>query len=169
LAIANNEAAGFEYQTYGAWLTGFNTGSGNVGVGSFGAKTASSAMPTGTTATYNGASTGFINYADGVPGRTTSKVTVSTDFSTATISSSSSLVTFVDAIGGTDQDHRLDFTGTGPVSGSGFTATVDSDFPAPVSGSVDGQFYGPSAQEVGGTFGLTGSGVDYIGSFGGKK
>ena len=72
-------------------------------------------------------------------------------------------------IGGGGTDSRLDFTGSGPVSGSVFKASVDANFSVPVSGSADGQFYGPSAQEVGGTFGLDGSDLTYIGSFGAKQ
>jgi hypothetical protein len=38
------------------------------------------------------------------------------------------------------------------------------------SGSVSAVFYGPSAQEIGGNFAFTGSGLEaYAGSFGGKR
>jgi hypothetical protein len=49
-----------------------------------------------------------------------------------------------------------------------------NDFSGPVSssaltGSARGQFYGPAANEIGGTFGLKGVGVEgYLGAFGAK-
>ena len=158
------EAAGFEYQTYGSWLTGLGTGSGNVGVGSFGARTASGSLPSGT-ATYEGGSTGVAVDGSGEAYITGSIVTVSTDFSTAEITSN-----FTKAVNlNTDElidAPNINFTGSGPVSGSGFKASVAG---SSVSGSADGQFYGPNAQEVGGTFGLAGSGITYSGAFGAKQ
>jgi hypothetical protein len=39
-----------------------------------------------------------------------------------------------------------------------------------MTGSAKGRFYGPSAQEIGGTFSVTGSGVQsYGGAFGGSR
>ena len=53
---------------------------------------------------------------------------------------------------------------SGPVSS--FTVTGSSPT---LSGSARGQFYGPNANEIGGTFALKGSGVEgYLGAFGAK-
>jgi hypothetical protein len=171
LIIVDNEGAGFEYQTFGAWETGLGTGAGAVGVGSFGARTFSDALPAGTTATYNGGSIGVVSVvSNGRLYTSSSDVTVETDFSTASISS-----TGTDLVGlNNDFDYTdvsgLDFAGSGEVSGSGFTAVVNAPH---ASGGAVGQFYGPSAQEVGGVFALKGSGVTsgvtYTGSFGAKK
>jgi hypothetical protein len=39
-----------------------------------------------------------------------------------------------------------------------------------MSGSATGQFYGPNANEIGGTFGVKGSGLEsMVGGFGGKR
>jgi hypothetical protein len=39
-----------------------------------------------------------------------------------------------------------------------------------LTGTATGRFYGPTAQEIGGTFGVTGAGVTtYGGAFGGKQ
>jgi hypothetical protein len=38
-----------------------------------------------------------------------------------------------------------------------------------MTGNATGNFYGPSAQEIGGTFALTGGGASYLGAFGGKR
>ena len=50
-----------------------------------------------------------------------------------------------------------------------FSGPVSTTSPA-LSGTATGQFYGPTANEIGGTYGLTGSGVSgMLGAFGGKR
>jgi hypothetical protein len=59
--------------------------------------------------------------------------------------------------------------GQNELSGNASTQGFGGDY-GKMSGPIYGRFYGPSAQEVGGTFGLKGSGVEtYIGGFGGKR
>ena len=162
-----NEAnQGYEYQTYGAWVTGYDTGSGTVGAGSYGAKTnASNIPPVGTTADYSGIGLGIARRADGQPYATISNVNVTTDFNSATISSTGTEAVNLNS-GSTGAASELDFAGSGSVVGSGFVAPVSG---TGTSGSAQGQFYGPNANEVGGTFATTGSGdVSHIGSFGGN-
>ena len=166
LVIVDNQKGAFEYQTFGAWLTGRGTGSGNIGVGSFGARTTSGAIPSGN-ATYDGISAGVLRDSDGTPFLTTSDVTVTTDFSTAEITSASTTVVNLNTAAAS-QMPGIDFTGSGPVKGSGFNASVDNPDMS-MSGDANGLFYGPGAQEVGGTFGLDGSDKTYVGSFGAKK
>ena len=57
------------------------------------------------------------------------------------------------------------FTGTGNVTGAGFEATINGM--EITNGKAYGHFFGPNAEEVGGTFGaeLMGNGF-YVGSFG---
>ena len=38
-----------------------------------------------------------------------------------------------------------------------------------MTGTATGKFYGPTAQEIGGTFAVTGGGASYFGAFGGKR
>jgi hypothetical protein len=38
-----------------------------------------------------------------------------------------------------------------------------------MTGVATGKFYGPTAQEIGGTFAVTGGGASYFGAFGGKR
>jgi len=63
---------------------------------------------------------------------------------------------------------ELDFSGTGNVSGNTFTADVSgSGAGAGINGTANGVFYGPDAEEVGGTFSTQGTGgVSYIGAYG---
>ncbi len=161
----NPGQAGYEYQTYGAWLTGAGTGSGTAGAGSYGLKTKASNVPVGVNATYNGVGLGVARLSDGQPYQTVSSVSVSTDFNTASINSSNTSATNMNTAA-TSNAPQLDFSGTGAVSGSGFTASVSG---TGTSGTAQGQFYGPSANEVGGTFSTSGpGGVWYMGSFGGN-
>jgi hypothetical protein len=163
--FADPDAAGYEYQTFGAWLTGYETGSGTLGAGSYGLRTDPASMPSGTSATYNGNGIGVARLADGEPYATVSNVSVTTDFSTATITSSNTQAVNINTTT-TSSASELDYSGTGTVSGSGFTASISG--PA-TSGSAEGIFYGPTANEVGGTYQASGDGgVIQAGSFGGN-
>lgn len=166
LFVANGKTTALEHQTFGVWVTGAGSGSGRVGTGSFGSRTASNNLPpAGSNASYDGATIGHVIYNDGERGFTVSGITVDTDFSHATITTYDTNV--VDArTGASSLDSRLDFAGDGPVSGTRFAAPVSSSI---VDGTANGQFYGPAAQEVGGTFVLTGGTTTYIGSFGATK
>lgn len=159
-------SAEFQHQTLGIWMQGMETGNGSVGTGSFGARTSVGNLPTTQTATYNGTGNGYVRQPDGQGFLAISEVVVTTDFSTAAITSSdTTLATLTGDLAITDAP-ELDFSGSGPVSGAGFSATVSG---GSVSGHADGAFYGPNAEEVGGTYRLTGSGgLDYIGAFGAK-
>ena len=161
--LADDVAQGFEYQTYGAWVTGYGTGSGTVGAGSYGAATSSANVPTGQVANYSGTSAGIARRADGQPYVTVSSVTVSTDFATAGISSSGTEATNINTQV-TGPAPELDFSGNGPVADGQFSVDVSG---IATTGIADGIFYGPAANEVGGTYQLTGSGgVANSGSFG---
>ncbi|WP_170787421.1 transferrin-binding protein-like solute binding protein [Ruegeria lacuscaerulensis] len=161
----NPGQAGYEYQTYGAWVTGAGTGAGTVGAGSYGLKTEATDVPVGVSATYQGVGLGVARRADGQPYQTVSTVTVSTDFNTASIDSANTAAVNLNTAA-TSSAPELDFSGSGTVSGSGFTATVTG---TGTSGSAQGQFYGPSANEVGGTYSTSGpGGVWHMGAFGGN-
>jgi hypothetical protein len=61
------------------------------------------------------------------------------------------------------------FSGSGTISGNGFTGTLTQAGGGSMTGDYDGQFYGPQAAEVGGTFALSNSEGALVGSFAGKK
>jgi hypothetical protein len=60
---------------------------------------------------------------------------------------------------------ELDFNGTGSVNGATFSAPISGTV---VNGNAKGTFYGPTAQEIGGTFSSSAGGVEYNGAFGGN-
>jgi hypothetical protein len=96
---------------------------------------------------------------------TTSGIEIETNFVNVQVTSTSTNARNLNS-GATIPAAGLDFTGSGPVSGSGFTANVSGTL---TSGTANGSFYGPQAQEAGGTFRTSGGGVTYVGAFGAKR
>lgn len=162
--IVDGGAGGpFEYQLFGQWYTESEPGVGTVGVGAYGARTPVANIPERTTATYEGLGTGTARLADGQGYSTVTLIRVDTDFAEASIvGNDTRAISFQD--GSSRDASELDFEGRGPVSGAGFTASVAG--PAS-TGQATGVFHGPNAEEVAGTYRLTGAGgVDHIGAFG---
>jgi hypothetical protein len=169
---ANPYDFGWSYQTFGVWATGAVTGSGAYGAISIGAETAGSAIPTSGTATYTGNSAGrYVNSA-GNYWLTGSAMTAATNFSSRSISFSTTGTQITDDLLTVSNNSNLNMSGTLTYSAAtnqiaGSVTTVGG-----LTGSVNGRFYGPTAQEIGGTFYLT-SGSNalegYAGAFGGKK
>ncbi|MEM1065958.1 MAG: transferrin-binding protein-like solute binding protein [Pseudomonadota bacterium] len=161
--ISEDVAPAYEYQTYGTWLTQAGTGAGAVGAGSFGAQTPVSSLPG--SASYSGSGLGFARDAAGQGFYTDFDVAATTDFSTITVTSSNTFAENVttEVISSVP---TLDFTGSGPVTGNRFSATIAS---TDTSGTASGTFYGPNAEEFGGTFDTTGpGGIVHFGAFGGQ-
>lgn len=154
----------FEYQTFGTWIQGRQQTAGSAAAGSYGSVTPTADMPSGRSASYQGVSVGVARLNDGLQYQTSSDISVTTDFSSATITSSNTDANSL-VIGVPDRAApELDFSGTGGISNSGFTAQISG---SGTSGEAYGVFYGPNADEVGGTFQASGAGgVAHIGSFG---
>jgi hypothetical protein len=169
---ANPYDYGWNYQTFGVWTTGAGTGSGTYGAISIGAETAGSAIPTTGTATYTGYSAGrYVNSA-GNYWFTGSTMTAATNFSTRSISFTTTGTQVTPDLLAVSNNSNLNMTGTLTYAAAtnqiaGSVTTVGG-----LTGSVNGRFYGPSAQEIGGTFSVT-SGSNalegYAGAFGGKR
>lgn len=167
--LANPYGFGWDYQSFGVWATGAGTGSGTVGTMSVGAQTAGSAIPTSGTAVYSGNTLGYYVSQVGTYYYTTSGMTAAANFDQRSINFATT---------GTKELFSgaaltpLNLTGvlgyasaTNQIAGSVTTGSG-------LTGSVNGRFYGPAAQEIGGTFSVT-SGTNalegYAGAFGGKK
>lgn len=162
--VVNGTSAPLEHQVFGTWATGLRDGRGSLSAGSFGNVTPVDSVPSGVTASYGGISTGLAKLSDGVGYETLSNVSLFTDFSTFSMSSENT-----EAFRLSDGQFRdaaeLDFSGNGSVSGAGFSAIISAS--PTMSGEVQGVFYGPGAEEVGGTFEMSGPDDQaYIGSFG---
>lgn len=161
---------GWDYQSFGIWSTGHGTGSGTYGAISVGAATPGVSIPTTGTATYTGITGG--RYIDGNAQDwfTSSVMTAAANFGTRSIDFTTSGTRSTQDLINSTANSDLDMFGTlryvaatNKITGS--VSTVSGH-----TGTVTGQFYGPSAQEIGGTFSLTGGRLGaYAGAFGGKR
>jgi hypothetical protein len=166
---ANPQSSGYNYQSYGAWVASDGKG-GSVGVASVGAPTPASGLPSAQQATYNGQSVGFAaDTRSGVAVVTTSNITVTTDFNTVNVNSSGTQLRDVETGNYVSGGSNLDFSATGTVSGNGFSANIAPTATLGDGGTATGSFYGPGAQEAGGTFAASGANATYMGAFGGKQ
>jgi len=178
LLAADPLTIGWNYQTFGIWETGRGTGSGTAGAISAGAVTLGSSIPTKDSATYNGHFGGVLSDFDGDDFLTRGSVVVGVNFadkeltfnttSTQTLSpvasnptwSTATAYNITPAANGTKltySDATNSFTGA-LKDGNNFT------------GTATGRFYGPNAEELGGVFNLSGSGLNnHAGAFGAKK
>jgi hypothetical protein len=163
----------WNYQSFGVWLKDVSTSSFQAGAMSAGAITPSSALPTGLTAArFAGHASGF--YYDGAGRRfaTDAKMNAITDFENRNIqfSTSGTLLTDMSTRARTT-DTNLDLSGNwsyaaGTSQFSGGVKTTDGA----LTGTGSGRFYGPNAEEIGGVYGLSGSGgARMLGGFGGKR
>jgi hypothetical protein len=172
---ARPAAYGWDYQTFGVWTTGFATGSGTFGVASFGAETGGSAIPLSGTGTFTGFAGGRYVDSSGADFFVGSDMTASTNFGTRSIAFSTTNARTSTDLQTSTSNTNLNTSGTLSYSAgvNQFTGTVTTvgggASNASMTGNASGKFYGPTAQEIGGTFAVTGGGAAYLGAFGGKR
>ncbi len=168
---ANYTALGYNYQSFGVWTTGIGTGSGNIGAISAGAATQNAALPTTGTATFNGSAGGVYVDPAGQGFLAAANSTLTTNFGTHSVNYSTTGSAAVNPTNGAALQNPAILNMQGTLT----YAAGSNNFSGPVTtsalnGNVKGQFYGPTANEAGGTFALTGSGVQaYVGAFGAKQ
>ena len=165
----------FEYQTFGIWTTGGGTGNGKAGDFSVGIATQLSNMPTSGSAIYAGFAGGRYVDSNGNSYLTMSNLLLSADFTTGVVNFNTiNTLTQRENSGGDgvfSANNNLDIVGSlNIVSGTNeFSGSATSS--AGMAGNVNGKFYGPTANEVGGNFSLIDSGTNrlHVGAFGGKR
>jgi hypothetical protein len=149
---ANPYVLGWEYQSFGVW-DGAYPSRGEIHASSFGAPTPGSAVPTSGTATFSGKLGGFYVSPTGQAATAAADLSVNASFSSRSLHFTSRGTTLTrDARNGTAAPN-LNLNGTliySPGS-SAFSGTLTNSG-GTMSGSSKGQFYGPTAQEVGGVF-----------------
>lgn len=165
-----------EYATYGGWANTSNAttnpnASEKIRFGVFGSPTPETSMPS-TDASYSGESIGLVSTDRPQVGFTTSDIAVTTsgNFSNVSVTSTNTKFSNLTSRNEIIRPQNLDFQASGAVTGNGFSltnATTSTNFD--LKGRVDGNFYGPNAEEVGGTFGLSNGNKIYGGSFGAKQ
>lgn len=182
--FADPRTSGFEYQTYGVWLTGLDgphMPRHTAGAGTFGEVTPAAgreAVPATGSATYAGGVTGLYAvptddeqnplhyYATtaildatahfGEGGRVEFETSGTTGIALGKTPDPAGDLSHLDLAGDLDFYHGNQFFGE---------VTTDGG----MRGGAGGSFYGPGAVEIGGTFDVRGDGSIYIGSFGGRQ
>lgn len=164
----------FDYQAYGIWAEGAGTTSGTYGAVSVGAPSPIGGVPAEGLATYIGSAIGRYVASDGSYFFTTANMSTSANFFTRELTFTTSFTKQVADIvddNVANLNNALNMTGTlSLIPGTNqFSGTIST--PGGVmTGTAKGRFYGPAAQEIGGTFSVIGTGVEaYVGGFGGVK
>jgi hypothetical protein len=136
---------------------------------SFGVPTTANDMPTTDTATYNGFMDGY--YANGANKiwSLTGSTNLTADFAAAKITGEVNNISALGSFGTSNfgnisiNDDVVGDTFSGTASSAGLNGVIPGN--TPLSGSTFGQFYGPSAVEVGGVIRMSGGGGQAVGAF----
>lgn len=150
----------WNYQTFGVW--GVDTGPGNTVFGalSAGSVTPGAALPmTGTSVLFTGITAGFYVNPSGVPHGTAATVNATVNFTNQTILFNTFGTTVVNAnTPGATPTLNTDLNLTGNLSYApgvnAFSGTVSAAPSTGLTGQASGRFYGPAAEEMGGTYTL---------------
>lgn len=173
-AFANPTDQGNSYQNFGVWETGVNAGAGRVGASSVGAATPAASVPTTGTANFSGNAIGVHVDSSGNNYVTASNVALAANFGARTVGLSTSKTQKYNL--NTSSRYNLSAANLN-LSGSLTYAAGSNSFSGSVqtasglSGTASGNFYGPAATEIGGTFSTkAATGVEnYVGAFGAKR
>lgn len=172
--FADPYVLGFNHQTFGVWGTGLVAGAtGRYGAMSVGNRTNAESVPTVGNVTYRGVAGGI--YTDGAQFRYAADAIFVVnfanrviDFSTRNQTLTSILTNVTTPVGILSINGRMNYSPgsvvfSGPLTANGQTSLLS------MSGTGSGTFYGPNANEIGGTFFLRGPSTTLIGGFGGKQ
>jgi hypothetical protein len=169
-AFANPAAYGFEYQTYGAWGAYGNASTPAYAI-SVGNASPASAIPLTGALTFTGGATGYYVDASKFGYVTNANMVAAVTFDNRSIIFTTTNTSIAGGPGAPQiSAPSLNMTGTlsyaaGSNAISGTATTANG-----MSGNMNGKFYGPAINEVGGTYAVTGSGVgSMVGGFGGKR
>jgi hypothetical protein len=169
LAFVNSPAAGWNYQTFGFW--GAEATSNTIlSAFSAGSATPAGAVPQTGSALFAGRSMGMYVDPTGAYAGTNANMTANVNFQSRSIAFSTNATTLNPSTAPTAAP-GLNLSGvfTYGAGSNQFNGTVVSAN-GTLNGSSTGQFYGPNAEELGGTYALSGSGtMRMIGAYGGKR
>ena len=168
--FANPSNYAFNYQTYGTWGS-YGNATGTSFALSDGSASPASAIPTVGALTYTGGSVGYYVDVNKVAYVTNANLIVNLTFDSRKASFVSSTTGIQGApAGNTVPNANLDMTGTMTyVAGTNyFTGSVTTT--NGMTGNINGEFYGPGLNELGGTYAVYGVGLGtMVGSFGSKR
>jgi hypothetical protein len=177
--------SGLDYTTYGLWSWNtYDTDTGEILTSrvtavNFGFPTGASSMPSTGIAAYNGTMTGRLSDSLSSTQSVTGTANLMVDFSTSDVSLNMTNMTIQGQmfrnLSGAGSITNNTFVDTNNRFIGGFTGTLATDPIQPgqigpdMSGTVQGNFYGPSANEVGGVFEMDGGGAVMNGAFVGSQ
>jgi len=170
--VADAFANGWNYQTFGAWATATGPTSVTLSTMSAGNVTPGSAVPTTGLVNFGGVAAGYFIDQAGTQFNTQARLFAQVDFQNRSIGFHTSDTEMAKLNTSSFSDN-----GSLNLSGTLSWAPGQNAFGGPLkSGKADlnggalGRFYGPKAEEMGGTYNLTGAGVSrMVGGFGGKQ
>jgi len=175
IANPDDTSLSWNYQTFGVWQdisVSDSTITTQRGVISAGRASPASGIPTNGGATYEGLASGFYSDAAGNPLLFGSTLTAEANFTARSISFTTSGTTVINdnPVSITSRDdlnlNGILLYGANSNQFSGPLTNVDES----LSGWATGRFYGSNAEEIGGTFDLSGSGLEsMLGGFGAKE
>tara|TARA_B100000287_G_scaffold16706_1_gene16783 strand:- start:1473 stop:2411 length:939 start_codon:yes stop_codon:yes gene_type:complete len=159
------------YNTFGIWANGINTGSGRFGAISVGVRTNPASIPSSASANFYGGLGGIAVDELGEWWLAAADLRVLVDFGRRTLDFySSNTILSEDGVSflryiGLDLRGRLSYnSGSSSFDGNLFITNTN------IRGPAKGRFYGPNADELGGVFDLKGSGLSrFTGSFGANR
>jgi hypothetical protein len=169
---------GWNYQSYGVWINGIDAttglGNGTAGAISVGSATPVSGMPATGTATFVGTAGGLYVSPIGAASFTIADMSASVNFGTRAVGFSTTSTNLTNNFTSFTARNDLNMSGTlSYASGTNaFSGTLTAaGAGSGLSGNAVGKFYGPTANEIGGTYAIkAGSGLEsLIGGFGGKR
>jgi hypothetical protein len=156
---------GLTSSAYGLWAATGDSKPGNAGALAFGNLTPATSVPATGSATFNGFTIGLGGATNG--GATHAlqgNAQIIANFATQTVTTN---LTNFSAYSYTSSVKISvpDLTGTSAMSGNAYTGAISG---GGLNGTINGNFYGPAAQETAGVWQASGGGNTWIGSYGAK-
>jgi hypothetical protein len=154
-----------DYAAYGLWASGDTAAAGRAGTFAFGTLTPTGSVPAtgsatfaGTTMGAGGATSGSTVYA--LQGTAQIIANFATQSVTANLTNLSTQNIATNAVGSLPN-----LSGTSTISGNAYAGPIAG---TGLTGTINGNFYGPAAQETAGVWQASGGGNAWIGSYGAK-
>ena len=161
---------GFEYQTYGAWGS-YGNATTSANAISVGNATPVTGLPATGSYTFTGGASGYYSDPSKYAYVTNANMTATATFDTRTVSFSTT-GTYISGSpsGSVIPASNLNLSGTLSIAAGSNAISGTVTTAGGMSGNANGKFYGPNANEMGGTYAVSGSGLgSFVGGFGGKR
>jgi C-lobe and N-lobe beta barrels of Tf-binding protein B len=153
------------YAAYGLWASGDTATAGRAGTFAFGNLTPTASVPATGSATFNGTTIGVGGATSGstvyaLEGNAQIIANFATQSVTANLTNLSTQNISTNVVGSLP-----DLSGTSTISGNAYAGPITG---TGLIGTINGNFYGPAAQETAGVWQASGGGNSWIGSYGAK-